>query len=168
MTLVQPGRSLVVRYKDPVFSNLLAEWRRSPASSRGVLLAFTGLPASQLRTAAEEFARAIGQRVQRVQPATGIGPISSRYIGETEKNLARAFASAAASSAILLFDEADAVFGKRTEVKDAHDKYANQEVSYLLQQLASHRTLVIALFTSAKEAERVRAGVRQVVVKFPP
>ena len=67
----------------------------------------------------------------------------SKYIGETEKNLSRIFAGAAAGRAILFFDEADALFGKRSEVKDSHDRYANIEVSYFLQRVEEHRGLVI-------------------------
>ncbi|MNV05885.1 ATP-dependent zinc metalloprotease FtsH 2 [compost metagenome] len=69
--------------------------------------------------------------------------VVSKYIGETEKNLSRLFDKAANKEWILFFDEADAVFGKRTSVRDAHDKYANQEVSYLLQRIENHPGLVI-------------------------
>jgi SpoVK/Ycf46/Vps4 family AAA+-type ATPase len=69
--------------------------------------------------------------------------VISNYIGETEKNLDRAFARAAASNAILFFDEADALFGKRTSVRDAHERYANSEVNYLLQRLENFRGLTI-------------------------
>ena len=66
-----------------------------------------------------------------------LSPVVSKYIGETEKNLRRVFDAAEASGAVLLFDEADALFGKRSEVKDSHDRYANIEVSYLLQRMES-------------------------------
>ena len=75
----------------------------------------------------------------------------SKYIGETEKNLRRVFDAAEAGGAILLFDEADALFGKRTEVKDSHDRYANIEVSYLLQRMEAYRGLAI-LTTNLKDA----------------
>jgi SpoVK/Ycf46/Vps4 family AAA+-type ATPase len=64
--------------------------------------------------------------------------VMSKYIGETEKNLSRLFDEARASGAILFFDEADALFGKRTEVKDAHDRYANLEIGFLLQRMEEH------------------------------
>ena len=67
----------------------------------------------------------------------------SKYIGETEKNLEQIFAAAEAGNACLFFDECDALFGKRSEVSDAHDRYANIEVSYLLQRLETHRGIVI-------------------------
>jgi SpoVK/Ycf46/Vps4 family AAA+-type ATPase len=72
-----------------------------------------------------------------------ISKIVSKYIGETEKNLNAVFADAKEKGAILFFDEADALFGKRTEVKDAHDRFANIEVSYLLQQIEAHPGLTI-------------------------
>ena len=80
-----------------------------------------------------------------------LSAVVSKYIGETEKNLSRIFDSAEGSGAILLFDEADALFGKRSEVKDSHDRYANIEVSYLLQRMESHRGLAI-LTTNMKSA----------------
>src|SRR5207253_1610158 len=75
----------------------------------------------------------------------------SKYIGETEKNLRRVFDAAEEGGAILLFDEADALFGKRSEVKDSHDRYANIEVSYLLQRMEAYRGLAI-LTTNQKSA----------------
>ena len=69
--------------------------------------------------------------------------VVSKYIGETEKNLSKLFDKAAYKDWILFFDEADSIFGKRTNVRDAHDKYANQEVSYLLQRIEAHDGLVI-------------------------
>ena len=80
----------------------------------------------------------------------------SKYIGETEKNLRRVFDAAEDGGAILLFDEADALFGKRSEVKDSHDRYANIEVSYLLQRMEAYRGL--AILTTNLEG-RARPGV---------
>ena len=81
-------------------------------------------------------------------PLTGIliidlSAVVSQYIGETEKNLQRVIVAAEASGGILLFDEADALFGKRTDVKDAHDRYANIEINYLLQRMEAYRGLAI-------------------------
>ena len=77
--------------------------------------------------------------------------VISKYIGETEKNLKAVFDAAEASGAVLFFDEADALFGKRSEVKDSHDRYANIEVSYLLQRMEAYRGLAV-LTTNMKEA----------------
>src|SRR5206468_8822634 len=80
-----------------------------------------------------------------------LSSVVSKYIGETEKNLRQVFDAAEDGGAILLFDEADALFGKRTDVKDSHDRYANIEVSYLLQRMEAHRGLAI-LTTNLKSA----------------
>ena len=91
----------------------------------------------------------------------------SKYIGETEKNLRRVFDAAEEGGAVLLFDEADALFGKRSEVKDSHDRYANIEVSYLLQRMEAYRGLAI-LTTNMKSALDT-AFLRRIrfVVQFP-
>ncbi len=80
-----------------------------------------------------------------------LSSVVSKYIGETEKNLRRVFDAAEEGGAILLFDEADALFGKRSEVKDSHDRYANIEVSYLLQRMEAYRGLAI-LTSNFKDA----------------
>jgi SpoVK/Ycf46/Vps4 family AAA+-type ATPase len=88
---------------------------------------------------AEVVARELGLELYVVDLAT----VVDKYIGETEKNLERIFAGAAGVNAVLLFDEADAVFGRRSEVKDAHDRYANIESAYLLQRMETFDGLVI-------------------------
>jgi SpoVK/Ycf46/Vps4 family AAA+-type ATPase len=96
-----------------------------------------------------------------------LSSVVSKYIGETEKNLRRVFDAAEEAAAILLFDEADAIFGKRSEVKDSHDRYANMEVSYLLQRMEAYRGLAI-LTTNIKSALDT-AFLRRIrfVVQFP-
>jgi SpoVK/Ycf46/Vps4 family AAA+-type ATPase len=89
--------------------------------------------------AAQVLAADLGLDIFQVDLAT----IVSKYIGETEKNLARIFEAAEGSNAMLFFDEADAMFGKRSEVSDAHDRYANLEVAYLLQKMEAHAGAVI-------------------------
>jgi SpoVK/Ycf46/Vps4 family AAA+-type ATPase len=91
------------------------------------------------REAAKELAAQLGLRLERVE-AKALG---SRYIGETEKNLTRLLEKSRESGVILFFDEADALFGKRTEVVDSHDRYANQEISYLILAVESSASLVI-------------------------
>src|SRR5947207_8447085 len=93
--------------------------------------------------------------------------VVSKYIGETEKNLDRIFTAAENANAILFFDEADALFGKRSEVKDSHDRYANIEISYLLQRMEVHQGLAI-LTTNMKSAVD-QAFMRRLrfVVQFP-
>ena len=91
----------------------------------------------------------------------------SKYIGETEKNLKRLFDAAEDSGAVLLFDEADALFGKRSEVKDSHDRYANIEIAYLLQRMEAYRGL--AILTTNMKSALDRAFLRRIrfVVQFP-
>ncbi len=100
---------------------------------------FVGSDGTVKTRAAQVLARELQLRLYRVD----LSAIGSKYIGETEKNLRRLFAAAAASNKILFFDEADSLFGKRTDVSDSHDRFANLEISYLVQQLESHRGLVI-------------------------
>ena len=89
--------------------------------------------------AAQWLGSRLGKNVYRVDIAALVSP----YIGETEKNLNRLFEKAELAGQVLFFDEADALFGKRTGVQDAHDKYANQEVSYFMQRLEKYRGLVL-------------------------
>ena len=93
--------------------------------------------------------------------------IVSKYIGETEKNLRRIFDKAEDGAAILLFDEADALFGKRSEVKDSHDRYANIEVSYLLQRMESYRGLAILTTNMRTSIDAAFLRRLRFVVEFP-
>ena len=101
---------------------------------RGLTALFAGEPGTGKTMAAQVLARELGLELFRVD----LSRVMSKYIGETEKNLSQLFDDARASGAILFFDEADALFGKRTEVKDAHDRYANLEIGYLLQRMEEH------------------------------
>jgi len=88
-------------------------------------------------------------------------------IGETEKNLSRSFREAETSNAILFFDEADALFGKRSEVKDAHDRYANIEVAYLLQQMEEYTGIVILATNLSKNLDEAFARRMHHTIEFP-
>jgi DNA polymerase III delta prime subunit len=108
---------------------------------RGLTALFTGEPGTGKTMATQVLGRELGLDVFRVD----LSRVMSKYIGETEKNLSRLFDDARASGAILFFDEADALFGKRTETRDAHDRYANLEIGYLLQRMEEHTgTTVLA------------------------
>ena len=113
--------------------------------------------------AAEVLAGELGLDLYRID----LSAVVSKYIGESEKNLRRVFDAAEESGAVLLFDEADALFGKRSEVKDSHDRYANIEVSYLLQRMESYRGL--AILTSNMRSALDVAFMRRLrfVVHFP-
>jgi SpoVK/Ycf46/Vps4 family AAA+-type ATPase len=116
-------------------------WGFAARGERGLGIAalFAGASGTGKTMAAEVIAGEVGLDLYRID----LSSVVSKYIGETEKNLQRVFDAAEAGGAILLFDEADALFGKRTEVEDSHDRYANIEVSYLLQRMESYRGLAI-------------------------
>ncbi len=118
---------------------LLHEWNMKAKIKPGFRVMFYGTPG----TGKTLTASLLGKYTQRDVYRIDLSMVISKYIGETEKNLSSLFDKAADKDWILFFDEADAVFGKRTSVKDAHDKYANQEVSYLLQRIENHPGLVI-------------------------
>jgi len=96
-----------------------------------------------------------------------LSTVVSKYIGETEKNLERLFLKAKNRDWILFFDEADAIFGKRTGVKDAHDRYANQEVSYLLQRIENFNGLVILSSNFKSNIDEAFLRRFNMIVKFP-
>jgi SpoVK/Ycf46/Vps4 family AAA+-type ATPase len=114
--------------------------------TRGTTALFIGATGTGKAVAAQLLAKSLGSDLLRVD----LVAVSSKYIGETEKNMDRVFKEAVANNAVLLFDEADALLGKRSEVKDAHDRYANLDVSYLLQRIEEHNGLVI-LTTNRRE-----------------
>ncbi len=130
-------RSIVDRYRyaDQVFD----EWGFSATPSRGLVALFSGPSGTGKTMATEIIAGALALDVFKLD----LSSVVSKYIGETEKNLEQVFDAASAGNLVLFFDEADALFGKRSEVKDARDRYANIEVSYLLQRLESYDGLVV-------------------------
>lgn len=126
-------------------------------------LLFTGPDDAAKLVAAKDLSAQLGLKLYRVD----LSAVVSKYIGETEKNLARVFARAEGKDWLLFFDEADALFGKRSEVKDSHDRYANQEVSYLLQSIEAFAGVaVIALNRKGPLAKVWRKDCLK-VVKFP-
>jgi len=146
-------------------ATVLGDWGFAARTSRGLGTAalFAGPSGTGKTLAAEVVASALALDLVVVD----VSQVVSKYIGETEKNLGRVFDAAEDSAAVLLFDEADTLFGKRTEVRDSHDRYANLEVGYLLQRMEAFRGLAI-LTTNAKGVldqaflRRLRA-----VVTFP-
>ena len=141
------------------------DWGFAAAGRRGLGMAalFAGESGTGKTLAAEAIANEARLDLYRIDLAN----VVSKYIGETEKNLGRLFDAAERSGAVLLFDEADALFGKRSEVKDSHDRYANIEVAYLLQRVESYRGL--AILTSNLKSALDRAFLRRIrfVVQFP-
>jgi AAA+ superfamily predicted ATPase len=118
---------------------LLHDWNMKSKIKPGYRVMFYGAPGTGKTLTASLLGKYTNKDVYRID----LSMIISKYIGETEKNLSSLFDKAINKDWILFFDEADAIFGKRTNVRDAHDKYANQEVSYLLQRIESHPGLVI-------------------------
>jgi hypothetical protein len=141
------------------------EWQMAGPSQRGLGFGalFTGPSGTGKTLAAEVLANALGLDLYRID----LSQVVSKYIGETEKNLRRIFDAAGLGGAVLLFDEADALFGKRSEVRDSHDRYANVEISYLLQAMESYRGL--AVLTTNMRSALDQAFLRRLrfVVTFP-
>jgi len=138
--------------------------RKVPAGGqwRGVQALFTGPDGAGKALAAGVLAARLGRDLHRV----GLADVASKYIGETEKNLRRVFDAAQAGGAVLFLDDADALFGRRTAVRDSHDRYANIETGHLLQMLEAHAG--IAILTANRRANLDPALVRRfdAVVEF--
>lgn len=132
-------------------------------TDRGIVALFTGPSGTGKTMAAEVLARDLHLELYRID----LTRVVSKYIGETEKNLSRIFTDAAASRAILFFDEADALFGKRSEVKDSHDRYANIEVSYLLQRMEAYQGLAILTTNMKSAVDRAFQRRLRFTVNFP-
>jgi SpoVK/Ycf46/Vps4 family AAA+-type ATPase len=113
--------------------------------------------------AAEIIAAELGLDLYRID----LAQVVSKYIGETEKNLSRVFAAAENANAILFFDEADALFGKRSEVRDAHDRYANIEIAYLLQKMEEYDGVAILATNLSQNMDEAFTRRLQYVVEFP-
>lgn len=130
-------------------SKVYDQWgfRRKMSYGLGLSALFTGESGTGKTMAAEVIANELKLNLYRID----LSAVVSKYIGETEKNLSRLFDAADDGGMMLFFDEADAIFGKRSEVKDAHDRYANIEINYLLQRMESYRGLAI-LATNMKSA----------------
>ena len=118
-------------------------------------------------THAAAAAKAMAKQLRRDLYRIDLSAIVSKYIGETEKNIERLFARAEASGAILIFDEADALFGKRSDVKDSHNRYANIEIDYLMQRIRQHDGLVVFV-SKPRPALSMSLRRRISVYDFPP
>jgi len=134
------------------------------AQAPSQILIFSGNDETGKKAATQLLAKETGRQVYRVDISGAI----SKYIGETEKNLEKILNRAENQDWILFFDEADALFGKRTEVKDAHDRYANIEVSYLLNKIESLGCLVILSTNQATDLKKEVLKRFKNVVYFPP
>lgn len=133
------------------------------ASHNGITVLFAGQPGTGKTMAAGIIASELKLDIYKIDLST----IVSKYIGETEKNLERIFQEAEASNAILFFDEADALFGKRSEVRDSHDRYANIEISYLLQRMEAYDGITILATNMRSNLDEAFTRRLQFAVDFP-
>jgi AAA+ superfamily predicted ATPase len=149
-----------LKHKD----TLLSEWDLGRKIKPGYRALFYGPPGTGKTVTATLLAKYTEKEVFRID----LSMVVSKYIGETEKNLSILFDKAENKDWILFFDEADAIFGKRTGVRDAHDKYANQEVSYLLQRIESYNGLVILASNFRNNIDTAFIRRFNAIIYFPP
>jgi SpoVK/Ycf46/Vps4 family AAA+-type ATPase len=130
---------------------------------KGINVLFSGSSGTGKTMAAEVIANELQLDLYKID----LSQIVSKYIGETEKNLDRVFTAAENANAILLFDEADALFGKRSEVKDAHDRYANLEVAYLLQKMEEYEGVTILTTNLRQNLDEAFTRRIRFIIEFP-
>jgi hypothetical protein len=150
-----------LRYRSRVYEDWGFDKRFSLGTGLNIL--FAGPSGTGKTLAAEILAGELGVELYKIDLAA----VVSKYIGETEKNLARIFAEAEAASAILFFDEADALFGKRSAVKDSHDRYANIEIGYLLQQMDEFDGTVVLATNLRRNMDDAFVRRMHFTVEFP-
>ncbi len=144
---------------------VLIEWKMRPGGGRGrgVTALFAGDSGTGKTMSAEVIAGVLGLDLYTVNLAT----VVDKYVGETEKNLERIFAEAGGVNAVLLFDEADAIFGKRSEVRDAHDRYANIESAYLLQRMETFDGLAVLATNLRANIDEAFTRRLDMIIDFP-
>ena len=140
----------------------IARHFKSSKTPSGMITVFAGPSRSGKTKAAEALAVKIGLAVYRIDLAA----VANKYIGETEKNLARVLERAEAKDLILFFDEAEALFGKRTEIRDAHDRYTNSDVNYLLQRIEEYPGLIILATNNKKKLDQALLRRVRFVIEF--
>jgi hypothetical protein len=150
-----------VRHRTVVYE----DWGVARQTSRGlgITALFAGESGTGKTTTAEVLAAELGLDLYRID----LSAVVSKYIGETEKNLRRLFDAAERGGAILFFDEADALFGRRSEVRDSHDRYANIEVNYLLQRMEAYRGLAILATNQQGALDQAFSRRLRFVLEFP-
>ena len=150
-----------IKYKGKVHSDWGFEKKLSLGKGLNVL--FSGPPGTGKTMAAEILANEVKLDLYKID----LSSLVSKYIGETEKNLKKIFEEAETSNSILFFDEADALFGKRSEVKDSHDRYANIETAYLLQKMEEHEGIVILASNFRKNMDDAFLRRLHFTIEFP-
>jgi SpoVK/Ycf46/Vps4 family AAA+-type ATPase len=156
-------REMCARYKHQHLVYGQWEFGKKLSLGKGINALYSGHPGTGKTMAAEIIANELTLDLYKID----LSQVISKYIGETEKSLNRIFQEAQAGSAILFFDEADALFGKRTEVKDSHDRYANIEVSYLLQKMEEYDGIAILATNLRQNIDEAFLRRMQFIVEFP-
>ena len=146
-----------------IHANCGAVTKLKPAHCKSVRVLFTGKNRMSALVAARTLARDLGKDLYRVD----LSGVVSKYIGETEKNLRRVFDAARKGCAVLFFDEADALFGKRTNVKDGHDRYANIEIDYLLERIEDYAGLEILATANRSKIDNAFSRRFHFVISMP-
>jgi hypothetical protein len=167
--LVLPARQLASLHLLSSFlahrEQVLGDWRFAPvAGERGLTALFAGESGTGKTMASRVIGAAVGLDVYRID----LAGLFSKWVGETEKNLDRIFRAAHGANAVLLFDEADVVFGKRTEASDSGDRYANLETAYLLQRIERYNGVVVLATNLLRNMDEAFVRRLDVVVDFPP
>lgn len=150
-----------VKYQNKVYGNW--GFDRKLSLGKGLTVLFHGPPGTGKTMAAGIMANELQLDLYKIDLST----VVSKYIGETEKNLSKIFKEAETSNAILFFDEADALFGKRSEVKDAHDRYANIEIAYLLQKMEEYEGITILATNLMQNVDEAFVRRIRFIVEFP-
>lgn len=150
-----------IRYRHTVYS----EWGfgKKAAYGRGLSLLFSGPPGTGKTMAAQVITNQLHMKLYKIQ----LSQIVSKYIGETEKNLRKVFTEAKNANCVLFFDETDALFGKRSEVKDSHDRHANIETAYLLQQMEEYDGVVLMATNLLQNIDEAFMRRISFVISFP-
>ncbi|RJR17837.1 MAG: ATP-binding protein [Nitrospiraceae bacterium] len=151
----------IVKYGSNGFDELIKRFRTSSRNAFPIL--FAGY-SEDLKTLAADI---IGVELNLDLYRANLSSLVNKHTGETEKNLDRVFSEAAEGNAIILLDEADTLFGKRTEIKDTHDRYANLEVTYLLQRIENYNGIVILSTKHSNTIDEALIRRMRYVVKFP-
>ncbi|WPP49965.1 AAA family ATPase [Catalinimonas niigatensis] len=160
MRLLAHELAHTIQYRGNAYAQMVEGLRQEALTRYPALIVFEGNAPAQMKSAARELAIKLGKRLYEVD----LSAVTSKYIGETEKNLDAIFSRATASGWILFFDEADALFGKRTNIKNAHDRFANQETTYLLRKIEHHLGMTILTTNLQGKAGKIR----KICVRFPP
>lgn len=153
-----------MRYKNKEIKEIVESFKQIKESKTraGKIILFSGPLGTGKTKAAQTLAAEMKMDLYRID----LSSVVSKYIGETEKNLSKVFKAAQEKKAILIFDEADALFGKRTEVSNSHDRYANLDVNYLLQRLEEYSGPVILTTNYKKQLDEALKRRLRFIVEF--